>query len=193
MTEQILICDVSGTPRAWADTQTGACYYSRDKVKWDIGVLVKTFLGGHNDKAEQSQIDVKSILGVTGPIFEKEWYERETIYAERMILYARDLHRCCYCGHEFGVRSLTIDHVLPRSKGGKNTWVNTVTACKPCNVEKADRTPEQAGMPMLYLPYNISVHEKMVLRNRSILDDQLDFLMVRVPKHSRLWLDYKIK
>lgn len=191
MTAQVLICDVSGTPRAWADDQTGACYYARKKVKWEIGSHVKTFLGGHNDMAEQSQIDVKSILGVTGPIFEKEWYERETIYAERMILYARDRHICAYCGFQLGVRSLTIDHVHPRSKGGKNTWVNTVTACKPCNVAKADRTPEDAGMLLLYVPYAPSVHEKMVLKNRNILGDQMDFLMVRVPKHSRLWIDYK--
>lgn len=191
MTAQVLVCDVSGTPRAWADEQTGACYYARKKVVWEIGSHVKTFLGGHNSVAEQSQIDVKSILGVSGPIFEKEWYERETIYAERMILYARDRHTCAYCGNVYGVRSLTIDHVQPRSKGGKNTWVNTVTACKPCNVGKADRTPEQAGTLLLYVPYAPSVHEKMVLKNRNILGDQMDFLMVRVPMHSRLWMDYK--
>ena len=191
MTQSVLVCDVSGTPRAWADEQTGACYFARKKVVWSLGQHIKTFLGGHNDQAEQSRIDVVSILGVTGPIFEKEWYERETIYAERMILYARDRHMCAYCGQVYGVRSLTIDHVHPRSKGGKNTWVNTVTACKPCNVKKADRTPEEASMLLLYVPYAPTVHEKMVLKNRNILGDQMDFLMVRVPQHSRLWLDYK--
>jgi hypothetical protein len=191
VTQSVLVCDVSGTPRAWADEQTGACYFARKKVVWSLGQHIKTFLGGHNDQAEQSRIDVVSILGVTGPIFEKEWYERETIYAERMILYARDRHMCAYCGQVYGVRSLTIDHVHPRSKGGKNTWVNTVTACKPCNVKKADRTPEEASMLLLYVPYAPTVHEKMVLKNRNILGDQMDFLMVRVPQHSRLWLDYK--
>lgn len=186
MTAQVLICDVSGTPRAWADEQTGACYYAREKVIWKSGTLIKTFLGGHNDKAEQSQIDVLSILGVSGPIFEKEWYERETIYAERMILYGRDRYLCAYCGLEFTLRNLTIDHVLPRSRGGKNTWMNTVTACKPCNVKKADRTPEEAGMQLLYRPYSPTVHEKMVLKNRNLLLEQREFLLARVPKHSRL-------
>lgn len=191
MTAQVLICDVSGTPRAWADEQTGACYYARGKVKWETGSLVKTFLGGHNDRAEQSCINVQSILGVTGPIFEKEWYDRETVYAERMVLYARDRHLCAYCGIDYSARHLTIDHVLPRSRKGLNTWTNTVTACKPCNVKKADRTPEEAGMLLLYVPYAPTVHEKMVLKNRNILVDQMDFLMTRVPRHSRLWIDYK--
>jgi len=186
MTAQVLICDVAGTPRAWADEQTGCCYYARKKVVWALGTLVKTFVGGHNEKAEQSRVDVMSILGVTGPIFEKEWYERETVYAERMILYGRDRYTCAFCGEVFTVRNLTIDHLVPRSKGGKNTWMNTVSACKPCNVKKSDRTPEEAGMHLLYAPYSPSIHEKMVLKNRNITDEQLEFLLARVPKHSRL-------
>lgn len=190
MTAQVLICDVAGTPRAWADEQTGCCYYARGKVKWDQGTLVKTFMGGtHVDKdgkIVQSQIDVMSILIVTGPVFEKEWYERETVYAERMILYGRDRYTCCFCGEVFTIRNLTIDHLVPRSKGGRNTWMNTVSACKPCNVKKSDRTPEEAGMHKLYAPYSPTIHEKMVLKNRNITPEQLEFLMARVPKHSRL-------
>lgn len=182
----ILICDKNDTPRAWADHQTGACYHARDKVIWELGSLVHTFTGGKNKEAKTSMIDVYSILGVSGPIFGKQWYERETIYAERMILYARDLHMCAYCGDELPPRSLTIDHVMPRSRGGKNTWVNTVSACKPCNVRKGNKTPEEAKMHLLYVPYSPSIFEKMILKNRNILADQMDFLINKVPKHSRL-------
>jgi 5-methylcytosine-specific restriction endonuclease McrA len=67
-------------------------------------------------------------------------------------LFARDGYRCAYCGRherELGVREfLTRDHVLPTSRGGTNSWENCVTACRRCNGRKADRTPEEARMPL---------------------------------------------
>ena len=57
----------------------------------------------------------------------------------------RDRHTCQYCGH---TKQLTLDHVIPRSKGGKHSWDNVVTACERCNGRKGDRTPIQAGMPL---------------------------------------------
>ncbi|AHG88418.1 HNH endonuclease [Gemmatirosa kalamazoonensis] len=67
-------------------------------------------------------------------------------------LFARDEYRCAYCGRherELGVREfLTRDHVLPTSRGGTNSWENCVTACRRCNGRKADRTPEEARMPL---------------------------------------------
>jgi 5-methylcytosine-specific restriction endonuclease McrA len=55
---------------------------------------------------------------------------------------ARDSERCGYCT----ARATTVDHILPRSRGGRNTWRNTVAACGPCNQRKGDRTPAEAGM-----------------------------------------------
>jgi 5-methylcytosine-specific restriction endonuclease McrA len=55
---------------------------------------------------------------------------------------ARDGYRCAYCGGH----ATTVDHVLPRSRGGRNTWLNTVAACDGCNQRKGDRTPAEAGM-----------------------------------------------
>ncbi|MFC0530841.1 HNH endonuclease [Phytohabitans kaempferiae] len=54
----------------------------------------------------------------------------------------RDGHRCAYCGGS----ATTVDHVLPRSRGGRNTWLNTIAACEGCNQRKGDRTPAEAGM-----------------------------------------------
>jgi hypothetical protein len=62
----------------------------------------------------------------------------------RRALFARDGWRCAYCGTTNG--RLTLDHVVPRSKGGESIWENVVTACAPCNLRKGDRTIEQAGM-----------------------------------------------
>ncbi|MGK7875108.1 MAG: HNH endonuclease [Xenococcaceae cyanobacterium] len=57
----------------------------------------------------------------------------------------RDKHQCQYCGNR---KQLTLDHVIPRSKGGKHSWDNVVIACEPCNSHKGDRTPQQAGMSL---------------------------------------------
>lgn len=61
---------------------------------------------------------------------------------------ARDGKRCGYCGRHAG----TIDHILPRSRGGGNTWTNTVAACDGCNQRKSDRTPAEAGMVLRFTP-----------------------------------------
>jgi 5-methylcytosine-specific restriction endonuclease McrA len=132
-----------------------------------------------------SSIIVSSIIMVTGPVFGKDFYTRETVYAERDILYQRDMYLCAYCGIVGNDRNLTIDHVHPRSRGGKHTWTNTVTACKGCNHAKADRTPQEAGMELLYVPYSPNLAEKLLLKNRRILADQMEYLMATIPATSR--------
>ncbi|MGH2762737.1 MAG: HNH endonuclease [Thermoleophilaceae bacterium] len=62
----------------------------------------------------------------------------------RRAVFARDRWTCQYCGHERG--GLTVDHVIPRSRGGDSTWENIVTCCAPCNRRKGDRMPRQANM-----------------------------------------------
>ena len=71
----------------------------------------------------------------------------------RQNIYKRDGSKCVYCDSG---DSLTIDHVMPRSKGGRDSWQNLVTACLKCNTLKGDRTPEQAEMPLLRRPYRPS-------------------------------------
>jgi 5-methylcytosine-specific restriction endonuclease McrA len=68
----------------------------------------------------------------------------------RQNIFKRDRHKCQYCGTK---KDLTLDHMIPRSKGGKSTWNNLVTACKRCNARKGDSTPEQAGMHPEIRPY----------------------------------------
>ena len=64
----------------------------------------------------------------------------------RRAVFARDRWTCQYCGHERS--SLTVDHVVPRSKGGGSGWENIVTCCAPCNRRKGDRLPLQANMTL---------------------------------------------
>ncbi len=68
----------------------------------------------------------------------------------RLEIFNRDKYTCQYCGKE--TQQLTLDHVIPRHKGGEHTWENVVSACIPCNRRKAGKTPEQAGMRLLRHP-----------------------------------------
>jgi 5-methylcytosine-specific restriction endonuclease McrA len=70
-------------------------------------------------------------------------YAAAPAWSKRGVL-RRDAHRCAYCG----TTADTVDHLLPQSRGGANTWQNTVAACTRCNNVKANRTPAEAGMPL---------------------------------------------
>jgi 5-methylcytosine-specific restriction endonuclease McrA len=67
-------------------------------------------------------------------------------------VFVRDGNRCAYCDRLLKRGELTVDHVIPVSRGGRSTWGNTVTACAPCNQRKANRTPHEAGMKLLIEP-----------------------------------------
>ena len=75
-------------------------------------------------------------------------YSRHTAMSRRAIM-ARDGHSCKYCG----APADSIDHVLPKSRGGMHVWENVAAACRTCNLRKRDRTPEEAGMPLVAKPY----------------------------------------
>lgn len=70
----------------------------------------------------------------------------------RKNLMLRDEHQCQYCGKRPALRELNIDHVLPRSRGGGDSWENLVISCRVCNLKKGRRTPEEAGMRLLRPP-----------------------------------------
>ncbi len=77
---------------------------------------------------------------------------RQTLRFSRRNLFARDDHRCQYCGETVPYSQLSLDHVLPRSRGGATTWENVVTSCKPCNTAKGGRTPQEARMKLIRKP-----------------------------------------
>ncbi len=85
---------------------------------------------------------------------------QKIILTRRNIL-KRDGHKCAYCGR--GDLPLTIDHVIPKSKGGDESWENLVAACLPCNNKKGDRTPEEANMKIRIKPY--TPNHIMFIRN----------------------------
>ncbi|MGD8450980.1 MAG: HNH endonuclease [Phycisphaerae bacterium] len=77
---------------------------------------------------------------------------RTSVKLNRRNLFARDQCHCQYCGQRFPTSELSLDHVIPRSQGGVNSWENIVCACVRCNVKKGGRTPAQAGMRLITPP-----------------------------------------
>jgi len=87
-----------------------------------------------------------------------------------------------YCGVEHSVRDLSRDHVKPTSRGGRDRWTNCVTACRRCNNRKGNKTPEEARMELLAVPFAPNRYEFFYLSNRDVLADQMDFLKPRFSK-----------
>ena len=77
---------------------------------------------------------------------------RADVKLNRRNLFARDHNSCQYCGKKYPTGELSIDHVVPRSQGGKTTWDNVVCACVRCNVKKGGRTPREAHMSLIRRP-----------------------------------------
>ncbi|MEQ8787063.1 MAG: HNH endonuclease [Pirellulaceae bacterium] len=77
---------------------------------------------------------------------------RKTLRFNRRNLFARDEHRCQYCGNAFPSSQLSFDHVIPRSRGGETSWENVVCSCVTCNSKKGGRTPQEARMRLLRKP-----------------------------------------
>ncbi len=181
----VLQLDVSGRPQSWISPREAAVLYASDGVAWTLGDPFHVLLGGiQRTTGLQSRIDVHPIIAVRGSVPTRAW--RHTPAITNTKLFARDRHLCAYCGHQFRFDELTREHIIPVSRGGADTWMNVITACRACNGHKGNRKPEEAHMSLMYLPYVPSLHEDMILRGRRILVDQMEFLLASVPRSSRL-------
>ena len=94
------------------------------------------------------QIAVPAIVRLLG----YNEFRKMVVKLNRRNIYARDSNTCQYCGKRFKTEDLTLDHVLPSSRNGINSWANLVAACVKCNTRKANRTPVEAGMPLIKEP-----------------------------------------
>ncbi len=169
----ILRLDSAGNPLHWIDQEEAAGYYAKNMVTWTLGGPFQILHGGRNRMTGmQSHLDIHPVISVRGT----PWTKWRAPTLTNPALFRRDGHLCMNCGRTFRDHDLTRDHILPTSKGGKDTWTNVVTACKRCNNHKAARTPEQAGMKLLAVPYTPNQYEFMYMTGRNILVDQMEFL-----------------
>jgi 5-methylcytosine-specific restriction endonuclease McrA len=182
----VLQLDISGRPQAWIAPREAAVLYATDSVSWTLGDAFAVLRGGmQRSTGLQSRIELHPIVAVRGAIPARAWRQAPALSNPK--LFARDCGMCAYCGRRFHVDDLTREHIVPVSRGGEDTWMNCITACRGCNGQKGNRLPEEARMSLMYLPYVPSLHEDMILRGRRILSDQMDFLLASVPRSSRLY------
>jgi len=171
---KILKLDRAGNPIRWISWRAGALLYCRGQVAWEAGETLVRGYGGFNRRAgRRSFLDVNSIVAVRS--LSPQALDLIPPLTKRGLI-ARDGGMCLYCGTSLPRKHLTCDHVQPLSAGGTDTWENAVSACKVCNQRKGARTPEQAGMKLLALPYAPNLSEGLILDNRHILADQMAFL-----------------
>jgi 5-methylcytosine-specific restriction endonuclease McrA len=87
----------------------------------------------------------------------------------RKNIFMRDGGRCMYCGERFRPQELTLDHIIPKSRGGANSWDNLVACCAKDNHKKGDRLPEEAGMKLIHKPLPQTIHTpRFLLRSMGL-------------------------
>lgn len=181
---RVLSLDAAGRILDWISWQDAVCLYVREAVAWTLGDPCLTIHGGRcRDTGEQSTLALHPIVASRGHCREHAIDPSPAL--TNTALFARDRHLCLYCGQHYSRGELTRDHVVPLSRGGRDAWVNVVTACLHCNIRKGGRTPQQASMPLLAVPYRPSWVEHLILSNRNILADQMEFLVHHLPKNRR--------
>jgi 5-methylcytosine-specific restriction endonuclease McrA len=180
---RLLSLDAYGRVLDWMSWQDAACLYVRGAVAWTLGDPCLSVHGGTNrESGRQSLLELHPIVAARSHA--RAHALDPTPALTNAALFARDQHLCLYCGREFNRQHLTRDHVQPLSRGGRDTWENVVAACFHCNSRKGGRTPQQASMPLLAVPYRPSWVAHLILSNRNILADQMAFLKSHLPKRN---------
>ncbi|QQS24987.1 MAG: HNH endonuclease [Actinomycetota bacterium] len=133
-----LVLNATYEPLSVVPSRRAACLVLADKAD-----LVEH--DGHVMRS--ASLSVPSPLVIRLRYLVKVPYHRRTALSRRAV-FARDEHRCQYCG----AHADSIDHVTPRSRGGEHVWDNVAAACRPCNLRKRDRTPDEAGMRLARVP-----------------------------------------
>lgn len=171
MNARILKLNKAGSPTAWINFEQAAIAMAKNQVLWHLGADSNRLHGGTQRSGVRSFFDLPTIIAVNGRVKEKS-----VPRISNSLLFARDQNICLYCAKTFRRSDLSRDHVMPRSRGGADTWENCVTACKRCNHHKSDRTPEEASMELCAIPFAPNLYEWFYLSNHNVLADQMDYL-----------------
>ena len=146
------------------------CNASRAIVLLDMGKAEEIIDGQEFLRTVTKHISIPSVIRlvymVKRPLVKRRLSRRAIFY--------RDGFKCQYCGLES--KNLTLDHILPRSRGGPHVWENVVSACIPCNHKKARSTPSEAGMYLISEPKTPRPNPYYMFHNRTLLDEWKQFM-----------------
>ncbi|NGN68045.1 HNH endonuclease [Streptomyces sp. A7024] len=147
---ETLVLNASFEPLAAVSLRRAVVLVLQDKA------VVEREHAGLRIRAENLDLPVPQVIRLCRYV--RVPFRRRAPWSRRGVL-VRDQHRCAYCGR----KATTIDHVVPQSRGGGDTWLNTVAACTADNWRKADRTPAEAGMELLTEPFEPTPADALVL------------------------------
>ena len=185
MNERILRLNIAGAPVEWLNWEDAVTLQAKGMVAWTLGSPCMTVRGGLSRlTGEQSFLVLYSIVACEGRVFD---VASRIPNLTNNSLFRRDQHLCLYCGNQMSEVTLTRDHVIPMSRGGKDSWNNVVSSCRRCNQRKGNRMLEESGMELLALPYTPNHAEYLALINsHRIRADQMEFLKPSFGRQSRL-------
>lgn len=185
---RVLQVDRAGYPLKWITPEVAALHEAKGRIAWRRGGTCAVLRGGVNAQSgAQASLSLSPIIALKDNEPTRARPLNVCPPLNRTQVIRRDRHTCIYCGRVFRENDLTLDHIHPESRGGPRSWQNLAAACTRCNGIKSCRTPEEAGMPLLFVPYVPCVYESFILKNRGILYNQMEFLSKGVPPESRIW------
>ncbi len=136
-----------------------------DIISWIDASRLKQDFEGHDEWVHTVSVDIRVPRIIRLTAFER--LPRRGVKLNRRNLYARDHNTCQYCGKRFPSSELSLDHVTPRSRGGKSTWTNLACACTRCNNRKAGKTVAEARMKLIREPVEPRRSPVVTLKIRS--------------------------
>ena len=138
-------------------------YLSYDFESWcEISRYQAEFERDHHDWIRGVKFDIAAPRVIRLLFYDR--LPRQPVKFNRRNIFARDRNRCQYCGKRFPTSELSLDHVVPRSRGGEAIWTNIVCCCVKCNVRKGGRTPVEAGMRLTAVPIKLKRSPIVTLR-----------------------------
>jgi len=188
LSQQVLRTDASGMPLEWIDYKEAVRLHCLGQVAYAFGSRLYELHGGTNARTgRQTVISVNSMMATQGASGNPGSLRGDYVPPlNNETLFRRDANLCMYCGGRFTAHQLSRDHVRPFCQGGRDVWNNVVAACRRCNNAKASRTPEQAGMQLLAVPFTPTYAEYIYLKGRRVLADQMEYLLAHFPRSSPL-------
>jgi 5-methylcytosine-specific restriction endonuclease McrA len=188
LSQQVLRTDVAGMPLEWIDYKEAVRLYHMRQVAYSCGTLLYRLRGGTNARSgRRTIVEINSIIATVGHSHNPGTTRSDYVPPlNNETLFKRDAYLCLYCGGHFPTQQLSRDHVRPFCRGGDDRWTNVVTACRRCNNAKASRTPEEADMQLLAVPFTPTFAEYIYLKGRRVLADQMQYLLAHFPRSSPL-------
>ena len=171
----VLKLNAGGMPLEMIDIRKAATLQCEGRVLYSFGANPIILRGGINDHGVRSVLALDPIVAVKDR--SGTWGDQEQMTITRRELFARD-RMCLYCGGELTLRTFTVDHIVPRSRGGAlRDPANLAASCAGCNARKGDRLLSESEMQLIAVPYRPNPAARIILSGRRIHADQMEYLL----------------